>query len=164
MDAARLFAEHQPALLRYLVRLTGDPDAAADAAQEAFVRLLARAPREDRLRAWLFTVATNVVRESANARKRRTRLLDRFLGRAPVADPSPDPLAAAVTGETRDRVRAALAALSDRERSVLLMREEGFSHREIAQAVGTTTGSVGTMIARALDKLAEHLPLDEEDP
>ena len=45
---------------------------------------------------------------------------------------------------------------------MLLMREEGFSHREIAEAVGTTTGSVGTMIARALDKLAARLQLDEE--
>src|SRR5690606_37783655 len=111
MDAARLYAEHHPALLRYLVRLTGDPDAAADAAQEAFTRLLTRAPREDRLRAWLFTVATNVVRESANARTRRTRLLDRFLGRATVADPPPDPLTAAEARETGDRVRAALATL-----------------------------------------------------
>jgi DNA-directed RNA polymerase specialized sigma24 family protein len=53
--------------------------------------------------------------------------------------------------------------LGEKERTVLLMREEGFSHREIADAVGTTTGSVGTMIARALDKLAAELPLDAED-
>jgi len=45
---------------------------------------------------------------------------------------------------------------------VLLMREEGFAHREIAEAVGTTTASVGTMIARALDKLARLLPLDAD--
>jgi DNA-directed RNA polymerase specialized sigma24 family protein len=45
---------------------------------------------------------------------------------------------------------------------MLLMREEGFSHREIADAVGTTTGSVGTMLVRALDRLAALLPLDEE--
>jgi DNA-directed RNA polymerase specialized sigma24 family protein len=43
------------------------------------------------------------------------------------------------------------------------MREEGFAHREIAEAVGTTTGSVGTLIARALDRLAQQLPLDAED-
>jgi DNA-directed RNA polymerase specialized sigma24 family protein len=53
--------------------------------------------------------------------------------------------------------------LGEKERTVLLMREEGFSHREIADAVGTTTGSVGTMIVRALDKLAAELPLDAED-
>jgi RNA polymerase sigma-70 factor (ECF subfamily) len=60
-------------------------------------------------------------------------------------------------------VQQALAGLPERDRTLLLMREEGFSHREIAEAVGTTTGSVGTMIARALDKLAAELRLDEED-
>jgi RNA polymerase sigma factor (sigma-70 family) len=163
MDAARLYDEHHAALYRYLLRLTGDPDAAADALQESFARMLARPPRDEGLRAWLFTVATNVVREAANARSRRTRLLDRFRARVPTPQPAPDPLAATEAGDVRARVRAALAGLSDRDRTVLLMREEGFTHREIAEAVGTTTGSVGTMIARALDRLAERLPLDEED-
>ena len=45
MDAARLFEEHHAGLYRYLLRLTGDADMAQDAAQEAFVRLLARRPR-----------------------------------------------------------------------------------------------------------------------
>jgi DNA-directed RNA polymerase specialized sigma24 family protein len=49
----------------------------------------------------------------------------------------------------------ALDALSDKERTAVLMREEGFSHKEIADAVGTTTGSVGTLIARALLKFAD---------
>jgi DNA-directed RNA polymerase specialized sigma24 family protein len=44
------------------------------------------------------------------------------------------------------------------------MREEGFAHREIAEAVDTTTGSIGTIVARALDKLAAELRLDEELP
>ena len=59
--------------------------------------------------------------------------------------------------EARARVRSALATLSEKERVLLLMREEGFKHREIAAAIGTTTGSVGTLIARALAKLAEEL-------
>lgn len=59
-----------------------------------------------------------------------------------------------------DGIRAALAALPERDRTILLMREEGFKHREIAEAVGTTTGSVGTLIARALDRLAGVLELD----
>jgi DNA-directed RNA polymerase specialized sigma24 family protein len=60
-------------------------------------------------------------------------------------------------------VRAALQELETRDRTILLMREEGFSHREIAGAVGTTEKSVGTMIARALAKLAQRLDLDAED-
>jgi RNA polymerase sigma factor (sigma-70 family) len=80
----------------------------------------------------------------------------------PHADPLP---AADEEYDAADRVRrvhAALARLSTRDRTVLLMREEGFAHREIAEAVDTTTGSIGTIVARALDKLAAELRLDEE--
>ena len=42
------------------------------------------------------------------------------------------------------------------------MREGGFSHQEIAEAVGTTTKSVGSMIARALRKLSNELALKPE--
>jgi RNA polymerase sigma factor (sigma-70 family) len=163
VDAARLYAEHHEELFRYLVRLTGDTDAAADAAQETFTRLIEKPPADDRPRAWLFTVATNIVRAWSNSRKRRSELLGGDVERAAISDPPLRPDVAAESNETRRVVRKALDSLSEKERTVLLMREEGFSHREIADAVGTTTGSVGTMIARALDKLAGMLPLDAED-
>ena len=79
-----------------------------------------------------------------------------------MGEPPEDPAARVVRDEERRMVRGALAELSEKERAVLLMREEGFAHREIAEAVGTTTGSVGTMIARALDKLARRLNLDAQ--
>ena len=71
MDASQLFEAHHAELVRYLVRLTGDGDRAADAAQEAFARLVANPPRDEKPRAWLFTVATNVVRAMANSGKRQ---------------------------------------------------------------------------------------------
>jgi len=163
MDAARLFEEHHAALFRYLVRLTGDEDLAQDAAQEAFVRLVARPPRDEKPRAWLFTVATNLVRAWASSRKRRLVLLEGAVARVPGTDPWPDPAQVLEAEEARSRVRTALEGLTEKERTILLMREEGFTHREIAEAVGTTTGSVGTMVARALDKLARTLPLDAEE-
>lgn len=163
MDAASLYTEHHPALFRYLVRLTGDEDLAADAAQETFTKLLEKPPRDEGLRAWLFTVATNVVRKWANRGKRRGELLQANVDMAGTDDTPPDPESIAVARERKRVVRQALGRLQEKERTVLLMREEGFSHREIADAVGTTTGSVGTMIARALDKLASELPLDAED-
>jgi RNA polymerase sigma factor (sigma-70 family) len=163
MDAANLYAEHHPALYRYLVRLTGDADIAADAAQETFTRLLEKPPRDEHPRAWLFTVATNVVRAWSNRRRRRGELLGANEGKAAISDPPLAPDRTAELAETRTAVQRALESLSERERTILLMREEGFSHREIADAVETTTGSVGTMIARALDKLAAQLPLDAEE-
>ena len=159
MDAERLFEEHHGELYRYLHRLTGDADVAADAAQEAFVRLVENPPRHGmNPRAWLFTVATNVVRDGARTRSRRRELLVGAPDRAPRPDAPADPETALIRRERREAVRRALGALGEKERTILLMREEGFKHREIAEAVGTTTGSVGTMSARALDKLEAHLP------
>jgi RNA polymerase sigma factor (sigma-70 family) len=147
--------------MRYLTRLAGDADAAADALQETFVRLIERPPRDASARSWLFTVATNIVREQGRSRSRRSALL--------LHAPADAPGGAAARpgggrrGEERRRlVRRALAGLSERDRTALLMREEGFSHEEIAAAGGTTTKSVGTVIARALRKLAAELPLGGE--
>jgi RNA polymerase sigma-70 factor (ECF subfamily) len=163
-DARQLFDEYHQPLYRYLVRFSGDADAAADALQEAFLRLVERPPRDDGFaRAWLFKVATNVVLENMRARSRRVRLLAASPTRTPMGDPPPSPSDLVEAEEQRRVVAEALARLSAKERTALLMREEGFSHREIAEAVGTTTGSVGTLVARALERLADRLALDRED-
>jgi len=158
-----LFENHHEALYRYLVRLSGDPDVAADVAQETFVRVFEQ-PADARIaRAWLFKVATNLVFERARTAARRRRLLD-ATGERTMGDPPPDPHDAVVAGDHRRVVVAAIAALSDKERMAVLMREEGFSHREIADAVGTTTGSVGTLLARALARLARTIREDGGAP
>jgi RNA polymerase sigma-70 factor, ECF subfamily len=162
VDVAALFAEHHPVLFRYLARLTGDADVAADAAQEAFVRLIEKPPAPVQLRAWLFRVGTNAALEAGRTGHRRRQLLRDSAARVPIADPPPTPQDEAENAATRERVRTALAGLNVRDRTVLLLREAGFSHREIAEQVGTTTGSVGTIIARALERLAAELELDEE--
>jgi RNA polymerase sigma factor (sigma-70 family) len=146
--------------MRYLVRLTGDADVAADALQETFVRLMTRPPRDERAKTWLFTVATNVAREGGRTATRRRGLLRAVPPEALVGDGARDPAAELQRAEHRRLVSDALAALSERDRTALLMREEGFSHEEIARAVHTTTKSVGTIIARALRKLAGALHAD----
>jgi RNA polymerase sigma factor (sigma-70 family) len=151
------FARHHPPLERYLARLTGDPDLAADVAQEAFVRLLEQEPPPAAVRPWLFRVATNLVRDTARRTRRRQVLVQD--GRAPSAhgDPPPAPDRGLDQDRARVLVRNALDALSSKERTALLMREEGFRHREIAEAIGTTTGSVGTLLSRAIRKAAHNL-------
>ena len=70
---------------------------------------------------------------------------------------SPDPHQNSEAAERHRAVRAVLDALPERDRTILLMQQEGFSHREIAEAVGTTTGSVGTMLARAMKRFSEEI-------
>ncbi|HEY2805455.1 MAG TPA: sigma-70 family RNA polymerase sigma factor [Gemmatimonadales bacterium] len=164
MELADVFARHQGELFRYAARYTGDADLAEDVVQDTFVRLAERPPRrDDQLRGWLFRVATTIAIDAMRSAKRHIALVEATPEQVPFAGAAEDPAASIEREELRRKVRQGLAQLNDKERAVLLMREEGFAHREIAEAVGTTTGSIGTMYARALGKLAQRLDLDRED-
>ena len=152
MDFDRVFRELYPRLFRYLNRLTGSPETADDVAQESFVRLLENPLPEADARRWLFAVATNLVRDHARAAKRKERLnLHPRLERAPA--PLPDEEAA--RAQAVDAVRRALEAVPERDRTMLLMRAEGFRYAEIAEVVGVATASVGTLLARATKRFEE---------
>lgn len=144
----RFFHEVYPSLYRYCFRLTGDADVAEDAAQEAFVRLFEREPDGERpsLRAWLYRVATNFVRDRARVRSGREDLLEQH--GAPLRS-HPSPEGQLERREERALVRRVLDRIPERDRRMLLMREEGFRYREIAEAVGVKASSVGTLLARA---------------
>ena len=153
-----LYARHREELVRYAARFTGDPDLAADVVQEAFIRLARRPPDEPgAIRAWLYRVATTIAVDMMRVHRRRAILTLERGDRFPLGDPPIDPAENAERGDLRRKVREALDELDPRDRAVLLLREEGFAHHEIADAVGTTTKSVGTMIARALTRLARRL-------
>jgi RNA polymerase sigma factor (sigma-70 family) len=144
-----LFAVHFPRLYRYLDRLSGEPELAADVAQEAFVRLYRRGALPDAPEAWLISVAMNLFRNAKSSRSRRGRLLTPARSEAVLADPPPSPEQAAIAEESRSRVRAAIDRLSERERRLLLLRAEGYSYRDMAAALGLNEASVGTLLARA---------------
>lgn len=151
----RLFDQHFQRIARYLDRLTGDPDLASDLAQETFVRLYRRGALPDEPEAWLITVAMNLFRNATTTRARRRLLLGRARGRAGLGDPPPSPDLGLEGERTRRRVRAALDRLPERERSLLLLRAEGYSYREMGRALGLNEASVGTLLARARERFRE---------
>jgi RNA polymerase sigma-70 factor (ECF subfamily) len=144
-----LFASQFPRVYRVLQRLTGEPDLAADLAQEAFVRLYQRGALPDAPASWLITVALNQLRNSAASRSRRLRLLTTERAAALHADPPPSPERAMASAETGTRVRAALEQLPERDRRMLLLCAEGYRYQDIATALGIHEASVGTLLARA---------------
>ncbi|MDP9349219.1 MAG: sigma-70 family RNA polymerase sigma factor [Gemmatimonadota bacterium] len=162
MDVEHLYREHSPALFRYLFRFSGDPEVAADAVQEAFLRLVERKPRDDQVRGWLFRVATNLVMERGRTQRRRLRLLEENPGRVPYADLPGDPDEELERKERQREVQRALATLPERDRMVLLMRAEGFTQREIAEAVGVNPKGMGSILGRAQAKLAAALRINVE--
>lgn len=161
MDLEGAFANHHPALFRYLYRLTGDADAAADIAQESFVRLLDNPVPNGKVRSWLFTVATNLVRDQARMRERRRRLLLLHGKPSPQAPGRPDE--DLERDERIEAVRRTLDRLSRRDRQLLMLREEGFRYSEIAELVGVAPGSVGKLLARALERFARSHEPGETD-
>lgn len=152
MDFESAFDRHYETLFRYLFRLTGDGDLAEDLAQETFIRLLEHPVEDGGLKAWLFTVGTNLVRDRSRVRGRREELLNQYDPQSMRPDRPDTEL------ERRRRiaaVRAALGELSDRDREMLLLREEGFKYAEIAEVVGVAPSSVGTLLARALKRFED---------
>ena len=145
----RLFQAHHARLFRYLQRLSGDPELAADLVQDAFVRLYRRGSLPDAPEAWLISVAMNLLRNASSTGSRRHRLLTAARAEEVHSDPLPRPDESATAGDTRHRVRSALERLPVRERRMLLLQAEGYSYRDIAVALELNEASVGTLLARA---------------
>ncbi len=157
-----LFETHFNRLFRYLDRLSGEPELAADLAQEAFVRLYRRGSLPDRPVAWLVTVAMNLFRNTRSTQARRRRLLTVARAEGAMADSPPVPGEASEASESGVRVRAAIDALPERDRRMLLLRAEGYAYRDIASTLGLNEASIGTLLARAKrafrDAYESHAP------
>jgi RNA polymerase sigma-70 factor (ECF subfamily) len=153
-DVERLFRTYNAPLVRYLTRRLGDRDWAEEVAQETFLRAL-RQDRIDNERAWLFAVATNLVRDEARKDSRRRRhlaLLAEQERAEEAVEPEPTSLERA---QDAAMARRAVEALAERDRLALLMREEGLSYDEIAVALDLSPGSVGTTLSRARRRLVQ---------
>ena len=161
MDFQAAYAELYAPLVRYLVRFTGDAEIAEDLAQEAFGRLLRQELPDREVKAWIFTVATNLAVDHKRKWDRRRTLL---LVNRPMPQRRRNPEEEAARTEAVARVRAALDMLRPRDRQMLLMREEGFRYAEIADAVGVLPRSVGTLVSRALKRFKEAYEGQSREP
>jgi RNA polymerase sigma-70 factor (ECF subfamily) len=151
-----LFEAHYRRLFRYLNRLTGDGELAADLVQEAFIRLYERGEAPDAPGAWLISVAMNLFRNEATTRRRRKQLLTVSRGEGAHSDPVLRPDQHLMLQETSHRVRGAIESMPQRERHLLLLRAEGFSYREIAGVLELNEASVGVLLARAKRTFRDH--------
>jgi RNA polymerase sigma-70 factor, ECF subfamily len=153
-DLDRLFREYHGPLVRYLTRRLGDRDWAEEVTQETFLR----AARQETIvseRAWLFAVATNLVRDEARKDARRRKHLELLREQAKIDDVVEPELLSIERAQEAATARKALEQLSERDRAALLMREEGLDYTEIASALDLSIGSVGTTLARARRRLVE---------
>jgi RNA polymerase sigma factor (sigma-70 family) len=160
IDWAALYQEVYPGLVRYLHRQVWDADRARELAQDVFVRALSARP--DNPRAWLFTVAANIARDESRSVVRRKKHLALLKVEVAADPPRVDPVAAMEADERAGVVRAALDALSERDREALLLRDAGLSYPEIAERTGLAVGAIGTTLCRARKRLVEaHASLQD---
>ncbi len=153
-ELEELYRTTYTTVVRFLYRKVWDADRAHDLAQEVFMRAMNHRPEKPR--AWLFAVAANLARDEARAAVRRKRHLT-LLKDDPITQPSMPQAAdeAVEDDERRAKVDGALAALTKRDREVLLLWDAGMSYPEIAQQTGLAVGAVGTTLARARKRLVD---------
>jgi RNA polymerase sigma-70 factor (ECF subfamily) len=147
-----LYDAHVDRVFRLVYRLAGDTDLAQDFTQETFIRAFDRLGQyrgDASLSTWLHTIATSV---SLNGMRSVTRLRTRS---TPIDDAAELPTrgAAAAPHDLRERLHAAIDALSAKLRPVFVMHDvEGYTHEEIGRALGIP---VGTSKARLFDARAK---------
>lgn len=159
LDAAYGFARY----------LTGDPTAAEDVVQEAFLRAFKAfdSYRGGPPRAWLFAILRNCWRDRVGEAVRHDRAIlsevalseTQAAAVANMADESGDtPETALARSREIDAVRGVIAALPEPFRETLVLREiEEMSYREIAALTAVPIGTVMSRLARAREMLAKLL-------
>jgi RNA polymerase sigma factor (sigma-70 family) len=149
---AAAYREHGARMHRSALAWTRDPEAAADIAQEAFVRLLREVHRgrsPDNVGAWLQRTVRNLVfsgaRRAAVARRHAPRLLR--------LDNPDEPETVSLRDERCREIKAALTAMASVDQVMLLMAASGASGEEIAGRLGLTRGAARTRLSRARARL-----------
>lgn len=143
---------HIDGVYRLAYRVTGDAELARDFTQEAFVRAFDRLGQfrgEASVATWLRRVTMSVVLnglERVGTRQARETSLDDV-------DVESDPIETD-TIDLKDRLTAAIANLPAAQRGVIMMHDvEGFTHQEIAAALGITVSSSKVRLFRARARL-----------
>lgn len=146
-------------------RLVRDRDEAADVTQEVFVRVMRSVVGfrgESAFGTWLHRVTVNTALTSLRKRSRRA-LPGREAFAAPgsvdtIVDPDAGPEERAERAELLARAEAAVAALPESSRTIVVLRDvEGLSTAEVAAATGLSETAVKVRLFRARERLRASL-------
>jgi RNA polymerase sigma-70 factor, ECF subfamily len=153
--AEALLEQHQREVYNVALRMLGEPSAAEDAAQDAFLRAFSRLDlyREgEPFGAWLHGIVRN---RCLDILRTRTRAAAAY---PVVAAPQADAEADAIRNLEAQGVRRALSRLPARDRALLVLRYwEDRPMEEVAQSLGMTDGAARVALHRARRALAGQL-------
>ena len=160
-----LVQRYQDRLYPTMLRLTGGAEDALDLLQDAFLRAFEKLDRfqgESSFYTWVYRIAVNLALSGRRRRRVTLRLGSGGPGARPI-DPADDPTQSDPTlpwsGPSATRlIQAALNALADDHRAVVVMKEfDGLRYEEIAAILGVPVGTVRSRLHRARLELRERL-------
>jgi len=165
-----LVERHGRALLAYLRGSTRDPQAAEEAFQETWLRVLRHLHgyRNGSFRAWLTTIARNLLIDRSRRRRPEVSLDAQGVGETPsleeqLADGGARPEEDAAANELAERVRELVARLPAAQREVFLMRtQQQLTFAEIAALVGVPLNTALGRMHYAVRRLRRDLEVDDE--
>lgn len=157
-----LVERYKVRLFNYLYRLTGNRDEAEEIAQEAFVKAYIHADKYKtiaRFSTWLYTIATNLVRNRIRSRSRAPQLISlwtRGFGDSDeervldIEDTGRTPDETINDAELSSVINRAIAKIPEKYRESFVLREiNELSYEEIAAVTGLKLGTVRSRINRA---------------
>lgn len=163
----RLVVAHQSAAYDLARRMLKDPDAAADATQDAFISAFTHLHqfRGGSFKAWLLRIVLNQVYDHLRARQRHpSSSLDGMVDddeESPalqIADSQPLPEEITLSRELMGCIEAGLATLPPDQRATLILSDiQGMSYDEISTATGASLGTVKSRLSRARSGLRVYL-------
>lgn len=148
-----IFRQHYQIVYGVARRTLGSREEAEEVAQEAFVKLYQKWPHliiTTSLTAWLAKVTINLAFNRLRSNGQDRRLSSKLETLGTHAHPSAEELTA--QSEERQAVQEILLLLKPKDRACLIARHSGLTYREISDALGIKTTSVGKVLARAEDK------------
>jgi RNA polymerase sigma-70 factor (ECF subfamily) len=147
-----------------IYRLMGSEEEVRDLCQEAFLKAyrgLGGFKGEARFSSWLYQIALNLCRDRMRRRRGRVIVSLDALEADAQGQVLRDEASTHDLVESRDlqqRVRAAVMALPDDQREVIVLKEyEGLTFQEIAEVLGLPVSTVKTRLYRGLDRMRERL-------
>lgn len=154
---------HEKKVYNLALRMCGNPEDAADAAQDAFLAAWKGLPGfrgESGFSTWLYRLTSNAAIDllRRTRRQRAASSLDDESLRLDAVDEAPSPQARAEGEELREAVLAGFARLSEDHRQALTLRElQELSYEEIASVLEVDLGTVKSRISRARGALRKIL-------
>jgi RNA polymerase sigma-70 factor (ECF subfamily) len=157
--ASEIYDRYSGRIYNFAFRFVKNAEAAEDATQEVFVKMLKHANQfhgDAKLSTWLYSITANWCRDYLRKADNKPKDSDDVLVTLPSSTDSPE--RTLEQRENEQLVRRALATLTPEQReAILLSRYQGLSYAEIAQISGCSEGAVKTRVFRAMETLKKAL-------